>query len=56
MRCAVPYCARHAHHAHTQVLAAADPNAWLSAVPAFNQLLAFVTDNRPKVRVCANAA
>ncbi|GFR52360.1 hypothetical protein Agub_g14918 [Astrephomene gubernaculifera] len=33
-----------------QVLAAADPAAWLAAVPAFNQLLTFLTDARPKVR------
>ncbi|GIL64267.1 hypothetical protein Vafri_18268 [Volvox africanus] len=33
-----------------QVLAAADPTAWLAAVPAFNQLLNFTTDARPKVR------
>ncbi|KAG2487102.1 hypothetical protein HYH03_014215 [Edaphochlamys debaryana] len=32
------------------ILAAADPAAWLAAVPAFNQMLTFVTDNRPKVR------
>ncbi|GIL82209.1 hypothetical protein Vretifemale_11129 [Volvox reticuliferus] len=33
-----------------QVLAAADPTAWLAAVPAFNQLLNFTTDARPRVR------
>jgi hypothetical protein len=34
----------------SQLLAALDPSAWLSAVPAFNQLLAFSMDARPKVR------
>ncbi|EFJ51860.1 hypothetical protein VOLCADRAFT_87463 [Volvox carteri f. nagariensis] len=33
-----------------QVLAAADPSAWIAAVPAFNQMLGFVADARPKVR------
>ncbi|GLC60588.1 hypothetical protein PLESTB_001631100 [Pleodorina starrii] len=33
-----------------QILAAADPAAWLAAVPAFNQVLSFVSDARPKVR------
>lgn len=34
----------------SQLLAALDPAAWLQAVPAVNQLLAFAMDARPKVR------